>query len=303
MTIEVLLKNTLDPAHIAHLPSDISAYRMFGLDYYDAILLSGEYQGKQIRKLEELRNLPEKDIEYVGLPYMDVMLDRVKKAEKPKEHDTTVIVAPSWGDNGLLSKYGSDLLDKLVETGYKIIIRPHPQSFTAEKEMIEELQKKYPDSDQISWNRDTDNFDALYNSDVMISDFSGVIFDYSLIFDKPVIYTEPDFNSSIYDCAWLDEELWTFKVLPTIGIELSKEDFGNIEEVINACIESKEYFEGREKAREETWMHLGEGRERVVDYLEKTLIKFDDELKENQIKEQVDSKNEVDEENFEEEDE
>ena len=174
--------------------------------------------------------------------------------------------------------------------------------------MIEELQKKYPESDQVSWNRDTDNFDSLYNSDVMISDFSGVIFDYSLIFDKPIIYTEPDFDDSIYDCAWLDEELWTFKVLPTIGKELSKDDFDNIKEVINGCIESKEYSEGREKAREETWMHFGEGKERVVDYLEKTLIKIDNELIakdvddtfgdkedkqfENQIDEQVEPQNE-----------
>lgn len=270
-------KNVNYYVHIAHMPSDISAYRMFGLDYYDAILLSGEYQGKQIRKLEELRNLPKKDIEYVGLPYMDVMLDRVKKADKHKNHETTVIVAPTWGPSGLLNKYGSELLDKLIETGYKIIIRPHPQSFTAEKEMIEDLQKKYPESDQVSWNRDTDNFDALYNSDVMISDFSGVIFDYSLIFDKPIIYTEPDFDDSIYDCAWLDEELWTFKVLPQIGKELSKEDFSRIKDVIDSCIESNVYSEGREKARNETWMYLGEGKERVVDYLEKTQARTNDD--------------------------
>ena len=37
--------------HIPHMANDITLYRMFGLDYYDAIMLSGEYQVEEIRKL------------------------------------------------------------------------------------------------------------------------------------------------------------------------------------------------------------------------------------------------------------
>ena len=48
--------------HIPHAPNDITLYRMFGIDYYDAILLSGEYQVEQVRKLEKLRGLPEKEL-------------------------------------------------------------------------------------------------------------------------------------------------------------------------------------------------------------------------------------------------
>ena len=43
--------------HIAHAANDITLYRMFGIDYYDAILLSGEYQANNIRQLEEIRKL------------------------------------------------------------------------------------------------------------------------------------------------------------------------------------------------------------------------------------------------------
>ena len=59
--------------HIPHAPNDITLYRMFGIDYYDAILLSGEYQVEQVRKLEKLRGLPEKELKLVGIPYMDEM--------------------------------------------------------------------------------------------------------------------------------------------------------------------------------------------------------------------------------------
>ena len=47
--------------HIPHQISDLTSYRMFEIDYYDAILLTGAFQRRRIRMLEKLRNLPEKE--------------------------------------------------------------------------------------------------------------------------------------------------------------------------------------------------------------------------------------------------
>ncbi|MBQ9606147.1 MAG: hypothetical protein IJV16_03100, partial [Lachnospiraceae bacterium] len=55
--------------HIMHGIYDVTSYRMFGLDYYDAVLTTGQFQVDQIRKLEQRRNDPVKDIEIVGLTY------------------------------------------------------------------------------------------------------------------------------------------------------------------------------------------------------------------------------------------
>ena len=68
--------------HIPHACSDITIYHMFGIDYFDAILLSGEYQIEQVRELERLRNLPAKELELVGVPYMDMMRERLENVEK-----------------------------------------------------------------------------------------------------------------------------------------------------------------------------------------------------------------------------
>jgi CDP-glycerol glycerophosphotransferase (TagB/SpsB family) len=57
---------------------------------------------------------------------------------------------------------------------------------------------------RLSWNFDNDNFNVLKESDIMISDFSGVIFDYTLIFDRPVIYADTDFDKAPYDAAWFE---------------------------------------------------------------------------------------------------
>ena len=272
--------------HMLHAASDASMYRMFGIDYYDAIMISGEYQGRQVRELERLRHLPAKELPMVGIPYMDEMLKRVKAADKAEtgkasEKTRTVLLAPSWGASGILNKYGESFLQSLKDTGYNIVVRPHPQSFTSEKEMIEGLMAKFPDDgDKFRWDRSNDNFDVLKNSDIMISDFSGVIFDYALIFDKPFIYTASDYDKSPYDCDWIDEELWTYSILPEIGIELAEDQFGNMKKVIDECIESDKLAAGRDKAREETWQYMGEGTKRVVDYLEKKYKELSEKGKE-----------------------
>ena len=152
---------------------------MFGIDYYDAILLSGQYQVEQVRALEKLRALPAKEIVKVGIPYMDDMLARLHADPPLPEHERTVLLAPSWGESAILKKYGGRIIDTLLATGYHIIIRPHPQSFRSEQDMMERLMRAYPDSPQLEWNRDADNYDVLRRSDILISDFSGVIFDFS----------------------------------------------------------------------------------------------------------------------------
>lgn len=251
--------------HIPHAPSDISAYRMFGIDYYDAIFLSGEYQARQVRQLEELRNLPAKEVTFVGIPYMDEMKKRLATAPELPEHPKTVLLAPSWGASSIFKRYGDKIFDALLETGYHIIVRPHPQSFTSEKDMLDHLMKHYPNSEQLEWNQDTDNFEVLRRSDILISDFSGVLFDYSLIFDKPIIYADTSLDKSPYDSCWLDEEMWTFSILPELGIQLTQDNLDHVKELIDSCIEDPKYQAGRDRARAETWMHMGEGAVRTVD--------------------------------------
>lgn len=253
--------------HIPHAASEITLYRMFGIDYYDAILLSGDYQVKDVRNLEKLRKLPEKELVKVGIPYMDKMAERLKNSGPVPEHPKTVLLAPTWGQSAIFSVHGTKIIDMLIKTGYHVIIRPHPQSFTSEKELINKIMQEYPDSEQIEWNRDTDNFEVLRRSDILISDFSGVIFDFALVYDKPVIYTDPKFDVSLYDAWWLKTPLWTTSALPRIGRELTEESMENLKELIDSCLNDPEYAEGRRQVKAETWEHYCEGSERTASYL------------------------------------
>ena len=253
--------------HIFHTAGEVTRYRMFGIDYYDALLIAGDHQERDIRQLEQKRKLPAKEIVKVGIPFMDEMAARLENADPVPAHPRTVLLAPTWGPSAIFNVHGSKIIDVLLKTGYHVIIRPHPQSFTSEKEMLDKLMAQYPESEQLEWNRDTDNFDVLRRSDILISDFSGVVFDFSLIYDKPVIYTDPNFDISPYDAWFLDHRLWTFSALPRIGQELNMDNLDELKDIIDSCLEDPRFAEGRKQVREETWAYMSEGAVRTADYL------------------------------------
>lgn len=259
-------RNVRHYTHILHAANDVTCYRMFGIDYYDSIILSGAFQVKQIRELERIRNLKEKELVVLGLPYLDAMKKRMEDV-KTEKHSRTVLLAPSWGENGILNKYGSRIIDELINTGYNVIIRPHPQSFVSEKNMIDNLMDKYPENKRFEWNRDNDNFNVLNKSDILISDFSGVIFDFALVFDKPIIYADVSFDKSVYDAWWLEEEMWTFRVLPKLGKQLKDDDLNSIKQVIDELIDNKELSNLRDIVRNECWANIGNSTRLIVDYL------------------------------------
>ena len=253
--------------HIGHAAGEMSLYRMFGIDFYDAVLTSGKHQEKQIRELERLRELPAKEIVEVGVTYLDSMKARLNRSEPLSNHQTTVLLAPSWGQSAIFSVYGGKIIKALLDTGYHIIVRPHPQSYTAEKDLIESLMSQFPGNEQLEWNRDNDNFEVLRRSDIMISDFSGVIFDFTLVFDKPIIYADTHFDKAPYDASWLEDEPWTFGILPELGPQLTRDDLHDMRSLIDRCLNSNEYKQGREKARREGWAYPGESAVRVTEYL------------------------------------
>ena len=110
--------------------------------------------------------------------------------------------------------------------------------------------------------------EVLRRSDLLISDFSGVIFDFALVFDKPVIYADTSFDRGVYDAWQLKEEpLWCFEILPKIGRQLTEDSFGKLPELVRECLDDPRFQQGRDEARAETWVPMGGSAARVTDYL------------------------------------
>ncbi|GHV28895.1 CDP-glycerol glycerophosphotransferase [Spirochaetia bacterium] len=262
-------------AHVLHMPSDATMYRLFGIDYFDSVLLTGDYQAKDIRILEKLRELPEKQLITVGCTYLDVYAEKIKQIPQEENHVFTVLVSPSWGPSALLSHYGAKLLEPLVKTGWRIIVRPHPQSKKSESAMLEALTARYKDTANLSWDYERENIYSLSKADIMISDFSGIIFDYAFLCDKPVMYVKQSIDLRPYDADDLGpnavEELWQFKILTDIGIELKEEFFETIGDVIKNASDSAGIKAARNTARNTAWQYQGEAGKRVADFMIETV--------------------------------
>lgn len=260
-------KNVKHYSHVLHMPNDATTYRLFGLDYFDSVLLTGDYQKTDLQYLENARNITKKELVTVGCSYLDILAEKIKSIPEEENHNFTVLVSPSWGSVGVLSKYGEKLLDPLAKTGWNIIIRPHPQSKKSEKEMLDRLEARYKDNENIVWDYERDNIYSLKKADIMISDFSGIIFDYTFLCDKPVIYVADNIDLRPYDAYDLGKELWQFETLKKMGIKLDENNFENIAEVIKNASDSKELSEQRKIAKETAWMNIGNAGKNIVDFM------------------------------------
>jgi len=266
-------KNVKHYAHVRHGSGDATMYRLFGIDYFDSILLTGDYQKNDIRYLEKTRGTKEKELLTVGCSYLDELKKKLDSIPKEDRHEFTVLLSPSWGPSAILSRYGEKLLTPLVETGWKIIVRPHPQSKRSEGQMLETLQEKYKDKANIEWNYDRDNIYAMKRADIMISDFSSIIYDYTFLCDKPVMYVNADLDLRMYDASEVynddgsPKKIWQFETLEKIGIELKEEQFPQIREVIQNASDSAELANARQKAKSEAWMFIGEAGKNIVDFM------------------------------------
>ena len=264
------IKRNRGVAHYCHIVHSLSpmTYRVFGVDYFDSVFVANEVQEHFVRDIETAHNVKRKHIAITGSTYLDELSLQAKSLQHQTQdsikdsantnatqqgleshtHITkqnltkTILISPSWGKETLLNKYGLDLLLPLAKSPYHIIIRPHPQSYISpsERENIQHLQEVLKDYSNVVWDKDTPNIHAFAKADMMISDFSSVIFDFVCLQGKPVLTIDNDMDLSGYDMADIERDcIWTFKVLDRIGKRISKEHFSQIQEIckeiFNSC--------------------------------------------------------------------
>lgn len=219
-------KNVKRMVHVFHDPTgDVSSYAKGSLDHYDDVILAGSHNEQPIRELERKRRTKPKGLHVCGVPYLDTYLKEVGDVQ-PRDSvngKLTVLVASSWGDKGLLKKYGYQFIRKLIDLGYDVIVRPHPHSYQAEKDFISEVEANVQKWGA-QWDRNVSGLNSMKAADVMISDTSGVRFDFAYVFGKPVISMVMEISSvADYEAADLDV-VWTDSIASQIGIEVDSVD-------------------------------------------------------------------------------
>lgn len=242
--------------HLVHAATDIHGYKLFSFDYYDAVYCSGAHQQKSLRKLEAKRGTPTKDLPLLGCPYFDRMVEK-RRAYRSVPEARTVLVAPTWGRAGLLTRTGAAVPKALAEAGWHVILRPHPQSFVSEAEAMKAIEAELAGFDSIEWDRNPDGFVSLSRAEVMVSDFSGVVFDFAFVFERPVVTIGDGWQKDGYEAWDLDDPAWEMSVLDELGVHLSADETGRVVEAVDALASAPEAVERIRAVRDAGIVNFG----------------------------------------------
>ena len=249
--------------HILHSMGHIELYEIFALDYFDSVFTNSPIHTDFIREVEKVRGLKAKQVEIVGCPYLDYLhnkLDTLPQIQS-SHTNTTILLAPSWGRESILEKYGLKLLKPLLDTGYNVIIRPHPQSYISQKNILDNLTQTLKSYNNLKWDNNADNIYSMAESDLMIGDFSGVLFDYICLFNKPLLTMEFTFNSIGYDLedTSYNNNTWKDRALKDISQTIREQDFSNIKSIIDSALNDKSKLQNRLKYKELLWHFQKQG--------------------------------------------
>ncbi len=169
-------------------------YRKGAFDHYDTIFCAGPHHIKEIRAMEAKYNLPPKNLVEHGYGRLDAIINESKRRPKknnPVDAPKHVLIAPSWGPEGTIeSGIGEKIIDQLMEQGYQVTLRPHPQTVKFAKDRINTILKKYDNAPLFAYEANIAGQQSLHDSDVMISDWSGAALDYAFGLNKPVIFVD-----------------------------------------------------------------------------------------------------------------
>ena len=254
-----LVKNLV---HIFHSISDISIYRKGSLDYYDSVILVGDFQKESIRELEKKRGLKQKKLLPLGVPYIDHLIKGKKATSFSKK---TILIASSWGNKGCLRNYGIKFIKELSEKEYRIIVRPHPHSLIHEKRFINSCKRELLKCENLEWDDSVSPSKSMNKSHILISDTSSIRFDFLFVHKKPVITLNINRDEMKgYEREYLDVN-WTDRSSYDIGPVIKKKDIHKLESKIKLSINS---FNKSKllQYRNKTIYNFGKGANSITDF-------------------------------------
>jgi hypothetical protein len=172
--------------HIPHALGESRFVRPFAYDFFDSVFCCGRLLEQNIRRIESLRKLPPKQLLRTGIPHYDELL-RKRKESQAREGPPTVLIAPSWGPLSLFQVFGTDFVRRAAER-FDLIVRPHPQMKASQSELYEEVLA----IEGVAVDSRPTPADAMSRADVLVSDISGIIYEFAFIQEKPVIVIDQE---------------------------------------------------------------------------------------------------------------
>lgn len=233
-------------------------YRSEAFNHFDAILCVGPHHTKEIRANENLYGLSPKKLVEHGYGRLDALLSS-RSVAAPKAHPQIgkkrILVAPSWGQDSLIEICGANLVEILLQAGFQVSVRPHPMTTRHNPKLLTELTDRFCDDPDFLLDTDVRSEDTLHSSDLMISDWSGVAFEYAFGSERPVLFIDvprkilnPQYDG--INCVPL--EVW---IRSEIGIVASPDELEKVPEIANELLDNVSVWRSRIRELRTEWVY------------------------------------------------
>lgn len=176
-----------------YVPHDVNSanltFHSNALDHFDTIFTSGFKNKEEIKEREEIFGLPSKNLVEWGSGVIDNMTLNYEQMvqEEDQSEKKTILIAPSWQKDNILDSCIEEMLEQLVHTEYRIIVRPHPQYVRHFEARIDALAEKFK-ADKVEFQKDFSSNKTVYMADLLITDWSSIAFEYAFSTLKPVLF-------------------------------------------------------------------------------------------------------------------
>ena len=248
--------------------------RKHALDNFDTIFATNELMKLEMRKMEEVYGLKEKTIVEYGYNLIDNMIANYEAGEHVSD-EKTVLIAPSWQEGNILDSCVEQMLDGMLGNGYKVIVRPHPQYVRHCKARLLDLQEKYKDHSDFELQMDFSSNSTVFNADVLVTDWSGIAYEYSFTTLKPTLFINTPMKIMNPDYKEIDIVPFDIEIRDKVGISVETDDLDNIGEVVDRLFTEEIYApESLKLVREQYLYNVGKSARVGADYIIKRLIEY-----------------------------
>ena len=176
--------------YLFHSMFSIHSYlRKGALNNYDTIFCVGPHHINEIRETEKVYGLKSKNLIEYGYGRLDTLLQERENFQRINSNiDDLVLIAPSYGSNNLLEKCGLELIDILLKSNFKVILRPHFRTLRDSKKLIDSIKEKFGKNPNFVLEKGIIPSNMFHNSLCLISDWSGISLEYAFALERPVFF-------------------------------------------------------------------------------------------------------------------
>ena len=271
-----MVRDDIEYVYIDHGIGSINLMlRKHALDYFDTVFASNDISYRELKEQEKKYGLTPRNIVKYGFCLIDNMIREYESQPVIENEVKTILIAPSWQEDNLLDLCIDQILDQLLGKGYHIIVRPHPQYVRHCYEKLELLKQRYAQYDDFTLQTDFSSNDTVFNADILMTDWSGIAYEYSFTTLKPSLFIDTPMKVMNPDYKEIDVVPFDIEIRNQIGLSVSVDHLEELDSVVRKLLYSEDYQKENMKALRDKYLYNVSKSAKVgADYLIRRLIEM-----------------------------